>query len=405
MLKKLINTYKLHLIVMIGSNLAGLINFAFSLFLFKIASEQSFNLYSALASYLVIISTPGDLIKKMSTSFGLSVKIGITKILKTIDRKILVITTLLVIIFLTYFISKTTGSTLVSSALLVCAVVIGLYSALLSGLLQNNQEFVYTSIVAIGQSLMKIGLGIALFLWLGDNGIWVTLYITSMLTALGLQLITKRFNKKNTVEKENISIDKKDLFTNLFLILTLEILLNIDSIIAINNLDTSQAYIYNSLSLVRKTMLFSLLGFTAIILSESRKVEINKIRMLAKNIFITLFIGGVISILFVLFKPLVLDYLKLDTTYTVEYFKFIFSSLLFVIVLMSTTWFTALKSFKIRIGMGLLILAYNIFYYFMFSSISSGITIQIIGIVIILAIQLAIILFRIYPKSSTRLNS
>lgn len=400
MLKKLINTYKLHLIVMIGTNLAGLINFAFSLFLFKIASEQSFNLYSALASYLVIISTPGDLIKKMSTSFGLSIKVGITKILKTINKRTLAIATILIIIFLTYLISKTTGSTLVSAALLVCAVVIGLYSALLSGLLQNNQEFVYTSIVAIGQSLMKIGLGITLFLLMGDNGIWVTLYLTSMLTALGLNLITKKFNKNDHIEKENITIDKKDLLTNLFLILVLEILLNIDSIIAINNLDTSQAYIYNSLSLVRKTMLFSLLGFTAIILSESRKVEVNKIRMLAKNIFITLFIGGVISILFVLFKPLVLNYLKLDATYTVEYLKFIFSSLLFVIVLMSTTWFTALKSFKIRISMGLLILLYNIFYYFTFDSISSGITIQIIGILIILTIQIAIILLRIFPKSS-----
>jgi hypothetical protein len=200
-----------------------------------------------------------------------------------------------------------------------------------------------------------------------------------------------------TVAVSNLEtkLNYKDLFTNLFLILVLEILLNADSIIAINKLSIDEAYIYNSLSLVRKTMLFSLLGFTAIILSESRKVEVNKMRMLAKNVIITTLIGGGISILFIFAKPFVLDYLKLDNSYSEEYLKFTISSLLFVILLMTTTWFTALKSYSIRIWMGILILSFNIFYYFLFDSISSGIYYQIIGITVILSIQSIIIGYKL----------
>jgi hypothetical protein len=396
MLKKLIESYRLHLIVMIGTNLAGLINFAFSLILFKIATEHDFNLYSAMSAYLVIVSTPGDLIKKLGTSYGIDIKYTLAKIVKSVNRRNLVITIIAIALALIYFITYTTGASIVSASFLVCAVLVGLYSALLSGLLQNKQEFFYTSIIAIGQSIIKIGVGLTLFKIIGSDGIWITLYFTSMLTALCLQLLTKRMAVK-TVAVSNLEtkLNYKDLFTNLFLILVLEILLNADSIIAINKLSIDEAYIYNSLSLVRKTMLFSLLGFTAIILSESRKVEVNKMRMLAKNVIITTLIGGGISILFIFAKPFVLDYLKLDNSYSEEYLKFTISSLLFVILLMTTTWFTALKSYSIRIWMGILILSFNIFYYFLFDSISSGIYYQIIGITVILSIQSIIIGYKL----------
>lgn len=397
MLKKLIQTYRLHLIVMIGTNLAGLINFAFSLILFKIATEHSFNLYSALSAYLVIISTPGDLIKKLGTSFGDEIKFALMKMVQSVDRRILVIATMVIAIALSYFISHTTGANLLSGVFLVCAVLIGLYSALLSGLLQNRQEFFYTSLIAIGQSLMKIAVGLALFKAFGDDGIWVTLYFTSMLTAISLQSLSKRMEAKLPAS-EKVKINYRDLITNLFLILVLEILLNADSIIAINKLSVDDAYIYNSLSLVRKTMLFSLLGFTAIILSESRKSNINKIHMLIKNVLITGLIGGVIAILFIVLKPYVLNYLKLDESYNLEYIKFIISSLLFVILLMTTTWFTALQNYSIRIINGILILIFNIVYYFLFTSITTGVYYQIIGIFVILLVQAIFICYKILYK-------
>lgn len=400
MLKKLITTYKLHLIVMIGTNLAGLINFAFSLILFKIATEESFNLYSALASYLVIISTPGDLIKKLSTSFGEPIKDALGFYLKKTDKRILMIFSLILILGLSSFVATTTGASLASASLLVCAVVIGLYSAILSGLLQNRQEFFYTSVIAVVQSTLKIALGLILFLSIGDIGIWITLYITSVITALSLRILSRKYtDTKADVSNTSTLINKKDLLTNLFLILVLEILLNADSIIAINKLNSSDAYIYNSLSLVRKTMLFSLLGFSAIILSESRRLEVNKIHMLIKNIIITFLIGGTISLMFIVFKPIVLSYLKLDNGYTVLYLKFILSSLLFVILLMSTTWFTALKSMPIRIIIGCVILIFNILYYFLFDTIEQAINYQLFGIIAILAIQFVVIVSRINNRT------
>lgn len=400
MLKKLITTYKLHLIVMIGTNLAGLINFAFSLILFKIATEESFNLYSALASYLVIISTPGDLIKKLSTSFGEPIKDALGFYLKKTDKRILMIFSLILILGLSSFVATTTGASLASASLLVCAVVIGLYSAILSGLLQNRQEFFYTSVIAVVQSTLKIALGLILFLSIGDIGIWITLYITSVITALSLRILSRKYtDTKADVSNTSTLINKKDLLTNLFLILVLEILLNADSIIAINKLNSSDAYIYNSLSLVRKTMLFSLLGFSAIILSESRRLEVNKIHMLIKNIIITFLIGGTISLMFIVFKPIVLSYLKLDNGYTVLYLKFILSSLLFVILLMSTTWFTALKSMPIRIIIGCVILIFNILYYFLFDTIEQAINYQLFGIIAILSIQFVVIVSRINNRT------
>ena len=385
---------------MIGTNLAGLINFAFSLILFKIATEESFNLYSALASYLVIISTPGDLIKKLSTSFGEPIKDALGFYLKKTNKRALMIFSLVLILGLSGFVATTTGASLASASLLICAVVIGLYSAILSGLLQNKQEFFYTSVIAVIQSTLKIGLGLILFLTIGDIGIWITLYITSVITALSLRILSQKYtNTKPEVANTSAKINKKDLLTNLFLILVLEILLNADSIIAINKLDSPDAYIYNSLSLVRKTMLFSLLGFSAIILSESRRLEVNKIHMLIKNIIITFLIGGTISLMFIVFKPIVLSYLKLDNGYTVLYLKFILSSLLFVILLMSTTWFTALKSIPIRIIIGCVILIFNILYYFLFDTIEQAINYQLFGIIAILAIQFVVILFRINKRT------
>lgn len=385
---------------MIGTNLAGLINFAFSLILFKIATEESFNLYSALASYLVIISTPGDLIKKLSTSFGEPIKDALGFYLKKTDKKILMIFSLILILGLSSFVATTTGASLASASLLICAVIIGLYSAILSGLLQNKQEFFYTSVIAVIQSTLKIGLGLILFLTIGDIGIWITLYITSVITALSLRILSQKYtNTKPEIVSTSAKINKKDLLTNLFLILVLEILLNADSIIAINKLDSAHAYIYNSLSLVRKTMLFSLLGFSSIILSESRRLEVNKIRMLIKNISITFVIGGAISLMFIFFKPIVLTYLKLDNGYTVLYLKFILSSLLFVILLMSTIWFTALKSIPIRIIIGCVILIFSILYYFLFDTIEQAINYQLFGIIAILAIQFVVILFKINKRT------
>ncbi|MCA9385672.1 hypothetical protein KC717_03415 [Candidatus Dojkabacteria bacterium] len=394
MLKKL-HGYKDHLIILIGSNLVAALNFVLSIVILKIADEQSFNIYSAYASFYLILTTPSKLGKSLATVYGFSIIAWAEKIFSKFKLGITlssVIISLLTIVGVYLY----GGDSLISASVLVLATLSQILLLVLIGALQHNKQFVSTSSFLFSQNSIRLIAGIGLFLIFQNLGIWLATLGGSLL----LFFVVRRFVKQNNDNYSKISIDLSDILLNLFVLLSVELLFNIDSILVLNSFPTDDAYIYNSLVLVKKIMFFATYGFATILLSDSRREGVNQRQSLIKNIGITALVGGVLTLFLYELRGIILPFLGLGMEQSSLYLLFTIGTLLFTMLMLSTLSFTSTKSMSQRIlavgGIGVFIS----FYVFQTNSIESLLNTFVFGTIGLLIYQGTIrILFR-QPKTN-----
>ncbi len=387
-MKKLFKQYQNHLIVLLGSNISGFLSLVLALVIFSVGNEVSYNEYTSYAAYFLILSTPSKIAKSLTTTYGYSLIGFLKKNVKNI--KVLYFLLFLICIGVSLTIFQTVGGTFLDSVFLVLSVILNFFLLFRMGLLQNSYNFFDSSFSIVIQNIFKLISGLLLFLFIGNTGIWLGFVISTILTLKLFQ------NKFNTVEKEtnNTSvIIFQDVFINLILFLLLEFLFNIDSIFITNKLSTIDAYHYNSLILVKKTVLFAIIGFSQIILSSARKTNTNKLNSLFRNLTASIMIFLPLAFFFFIFKNFILSYLKLDSSFVDLYIKLIISTSLFSIFTIISSWFASIRRIYPRLLFIAGIIAFCCYFLFSISDIAQTINSFLFGIIVLLLYQILLVIF------------
>ncbi len=383
-------TFKDHIVIFVGSNTNGGLNFLFAIALLKILDKGEYNLYTAYASFAFVFAAPTKILTNLATTYGDSLFDFINKKLKLTNAKLFFLGILLFALSAVVIESAINGKT-VASIMLSLSVVLQIVLAITIGLLQHSKSFVKASVVRIIQSFTKVSLGIVFYFLFGFVGIWFGVLLSTIISTL---IVTTWITDKKAKELEYIEYETlraSDIFLNLLLLLLLELLFNIDTIFVLNVLDVDSAHVYNSLVLVKKSMFFSVAGFSAIILSDARRKGVDKFKKLFQNLIIILLTGALFSSIFIFGKGYVLEFLNLGSEYSHIYDKFILASLLYVVLIVVITWFTYLEDKRLRILVILSSALFLVMYSFNISTIDHIINSFLIGLTILLGLYGVII--------------
>ncbi|MBD3362617.1 hypothetical protein GF362_02760 [Candidatus Dojkabacteria bacterium] len=389
-IKKLVKSFKDQFIMLVGSNLIGLLSLIFALLLLYIGNKGQYNLYTSYTSIFAVFLVPSKLIKSLATTYGLAVFDKVHSFYNKLNRnKYWLLLFFLVYLILVYFITVYIKGTYFTTAFLILTAVSQIILQVFIGIIQNRKKFFESSMILIIQSIGKIILALVLFYFVLVNGIWFAFFMVSVITNF---FLINNFRKKyqDRVNKTNSKIFNSDILINLFLLMSLELLFNFDAILASTKLNANEAYIYNSLVLVKKTLFFSVFGLTQIVLAESRKIETKKINSLIKNLLITVLVSVAAAIVFILFKNIIFKIINLDINYMSFYIKFIFTSILFSVLFMIGTWFTSFRNKFIRISLSLFILFFVFYYFQVVKNLENMIDIFIWGNIVLIAIQIGL---------------
>lgn len=394
-LSKIIFDLKDHFIILLGSNLTGLLNLVYALIILKIGSETEYNTYTAYASFFLILTAPNKIFKSLATAYG-SDLLGIIRI-RNEGKYLLASLSFLIFSSLLYLITRAVDGNYIATLFLLLSVIIQFAVFIHIGFIQNLQNFLKASLILFFQNFSKLVLGLILFSILSNIGIWFALFTTLVVALIYLLHQSKQENKF----QNKLEINFKDIGVNLLILACVELFFNIDSILVVGRLSTSDAHAYNSLVLIKKSLFFSVFGITQIILAKSRKQGVNTLLLLLKNIIIALGIGFGLGLFFYIIKVQIFELLELEPAYYYLFNKFLIASVIFSIFMITTTWFTSIKSYLIRILIIVSILSFIPFYYINITSLDNILNTFITGNLGLLLIEIFAIGFYFKNKVSS----
>lgn len=255
------------ILMIIGVNASNFINYLIYFFILRLDTDL-FNQYTVLFSILTIVLVPASILLRIFNTFGISIlnKYSKTDILK--GKNLLLISIINIIIILGISLLLAIYKFSIESIIIVVSIyalasVLNIYR----GLSQNREKFinfiVSLNVDAIIRLVLSIFLGV--HLKLGINGILIAIIIGY----LG-GLLVSSYKFKSTVDKiadENFKI-KEVLFSGFLITLALEVISNIDILIANYILGNNEILTtYNTLQFLRKTIYFFAFALTGIVLS------------------------------------------------------------------------------------------------------------------------------------------
>jgi hypothetical protein len=374
--------YANHLILLAGTNLTGILNFTIAIIVFKIASSGEYSKFIAYLSYFAILSSIPLIIKRLSTTYGIHF-LNYLRQIGVFSRKS-VFMALPVLLLVISIITITTQGHYLSSLFLVATIILNIFTLLFVGLWQHNSKFGKTTIILFIQNLLKLILVVPLLLWFGNNGIWFAYFVVSLAFLIWL---IKNTNLENS--GQIIKLSGYDIFLNLMLFVSLEVLFNLDGIIVQTRLSGEDAVLYNSIILVKKGLLVSIVSIVPILLSKARKSLNTNYINLFQNLLITIFVGLGISIPMYIGKDYIFQFLQVGDI-SQDFLKLIVATVVFGLVMITTYWFTSFESKLPRILAILGIITAVIFYTLSISTFENAISI-FLNISIVLAIYKLII--------------
>lgn len=376
-MKKAIDYFKDHFIIILGSNIVGFIALIFSLFVLKNSNENTFNTYSAFASFYLIFSVPGKTLKNLSTLYGNA----LFEKIKNSRTPLIIIGTLLtgISIFVVMVYSHTD---LISSLFLILAVITQIIILLFIGLIQHQKDFLNSSLYLLFQNILKFLFAVGLFFIIGNTGIWIAYFIATIIS-ISFILKKKKFNSS-----QDIRIENSDLIINFLLLFVFEIIFSSDSILAKNNLSESDAHVYNSIILIKKAIFFSTLGVSSIILAYGKSITRKSIKHLFINLGLILFTGASFVAFTFIFKKEVLNFLEVDESYINTTLLLGVGATTFSILQSLFSWVTSKLNILKRIFLIILMFCFIWFYFMNFNDIFSGVMNFTLGTIVLIFITL-----------------
>jgi len=260
------------LILFTGSMAANVINYFFHLVIGRMVSVQVYGEFESLASFFTIISVPAMTLTMVATKYSAITKAedngeSSHQLFSLFNKKILKYGTPLFIISIFFtpyfrdFFKLESGLPLV---LIWLVMFFSFFSAATSGIMNGWQKFKEVSWVGIISSLAKLLAAVVFIKWGFElNGIVGSLLLSGIVSyavsVIILRFIFQKSGRKEKVKEERIDTGKmKKYILPVFVgTLVINILGNIDMVLAKHNLDAISAGYYGALTIVSKIIFFA----------------------------------------------------------------------------------------------------------------------------------------------------
>jgi O-antigen/teichoic acid export membrane protein len=384
-MKNLWSKYKNYIFLLAGSNIGGILNLLFMVYVYKASSANVYNQFVVLSSFFLILTAPGKIVKNVANTYGDRLYLKqISKLFSQSSIKMVAFAlVLLLTIFLVFNIHQKTVHVVV-----ILAALVQIPTMFFGGLIQYKGKFAFTSLSYFLQNLFRLSLSIIVLSSLANFGIWTSSLLSSIIL-LYIFVLKYKSETKNT--KTTLKFKFDDIMYNIFLLLLIELLLNIDTLIVSYRLPQAEAYFYNTILIIKRTFLTIVVGITPILLSQVKDNKKDKFDILAKNVFASLLFSLAFIIILILGSGFITSYFQIEGGDILYYYKIILASFLGVIVLTIATWFASFKENKIRLALITVLGIYIILYTIFVNTINKAIDYYIIGNVLVIILQIVLI--------------
>ncbi len=380
-----------YFVLLLGTNIGGVLNLVMGIYVLKVAREQEFNVFNAYMGCFMILTSVSKVAKYAFTLYGADVA---SVILVGLRRYFYLIipATLSLLALAGWGVAYYSNGSLFASLLLILAAISQVALLISVGIIQHRQVFISSTLLVLAQNLLKVLLGIYLFTRFGNTGIWFAALVASFLAVYGARFILPNKGRLNTREVKMPDI--KQLALSLVIFLCVEIMFNLDTILVSHRLSVADAHLYNTLGILERSALMAIFGISAVILSQANDTVKLAFESLRKNILVAGILGVIVFIASLILKPFVMDFLDIPDWAGLNYFKFIFAGIIFSIALLVLLWFASLESIRLKIlalcGCGVFI---GIFWYFL-ASLDQGINL-FIGLTLGMIVYLGMLLRKV----------
>lgn len=307
------------LILFVGTMLASVLNYAFHLIVGRMVDVEVYGEVQSLTSLINIISVPAMTITMIATKYSAGFKadndaFGCKKVMEYMSRKVtkfglpVLIVAFAITPFLSDFLNIRGNFPLILIWLLMLS---SFYLAINNGVLAGWQKFDSVSWVGFLGAFLKLFAGILLVkIGFGLNGV-IGSFVIGMLASYVASIIMLRFivsakidHEKGVFEEMDFGSIKQYAMPAFFGNLAINILGNIDMVMAKHNLDSIEAGQYGALTIVSKIIFFATGVIATVLFSMSAEDSHKKndsMKIFANAAYLMMFVSLVsIAVYFVI---------------------------------------------------------------------------------------------------------